>query len=56
MQDENEKKKYNVCTQECWYQTARQDGLTFLNKVPADPLYQVHDKTLNNALEEFFFI
>ena len=57
MQDENEVKKYMECTEVYWYQTARQHGLTFLTKVPADPHYQVHDKTLNCALvETFFFI
>ena len=55
MQDENEVKKYMECVGEYWYQTARQDGCTFLTKVPADPLYQVHDKTLKCALEETFF-
>ena len=56
MQYESELKKYMQCTQEYWYLTARQDGLTFLTKVPADPLYKVHDKILNCALEETFFL
>ena len=43
------------CTEEYWYQTARHDGLTFLTKV-AELLYQFHDKTLNCALEETFFL
>ena len=49
-------KKYMECTQEYWYRAAWQDSLTFLTKVPADPLYQVHDKVLNCDLEETFFL
>ena len=57
MQDENEVNKYIDCTENYWYQTAGQNGLTFITKISADPHYQVHDKkeTLNCALEEFFF-
>ena len=43
------------CTEENWNQTARQDGLTFLTRVPVYPLKQIHDKTINCALVETFF-